>query len=208
MSKMHRIKLFSSALIVATLCAISSPVQAQHTDHVYDGWISAYQVADGSNFYMAKSFDDRSAGFWSHGYLIFEAQDVYFQSRKAPRYTQVTQLLNDFLAKNGADWTGDSWDDDLEWIIYAFVRGYEITGNTTYLNAAVNNWNAVYNRSWDSPRGGGIWEENNGRGSKCVDRCRSSAASQPYQFQVSTREQPSSSPPAPTPASNSRQLLP
>jgi hypothetical protein len=135
--------------------------QAQITDAVYTGWFSAYQVADGNNIYLGKSFADRSAGFWSQGYLIFEAQDAYFQNRSATRYTQITQLLNDFLAKNpSSTWTNDSWDDDLEWIIYAFIRGYEITGNTTYLNAAANNWNAVYARGWDTTNfaNGGIYE--------------------------------------------------
>jgi predicted alpha-1,6-mannanase (GH76 family) len=168
MSKTHRIKFLFLALLVAALSAASPRAEAQHTDDAYNGWISAYQVADGSNFYMAKSFADRTAGFWSQGYLIFEAQDAYFQSHKASRYAQVVQLLNDFLAKNGNDWNSDTWDDDLEWIIYAMIRGYEITGDTTYLTAAANNWNTVYNRGRDNTFGGGIWEENGGRDSKCV----------------------------------------
>jgi len=111
---------------------------------------------------------DRSSGDWSEGYLITEAEDAYFQKRDATRYGQVVQLLNDFLGKYTSDWTSDTWDDDLEWMILAFVRGYEITGNTTYLTAAENNWNAVYSRGWDSDLGGGIWENKANDSSKCV----------------------------------------
>ncbi|HEV2645401.1 MAG TPA: RICIN domain-containing protein [Acidobacteriaceae bacterium] len=169
MSKIRSMNFLFLALLIAALSVVSPSAQAQHTDSVYNGWISAYQVTDGSNFYLAKSFTDRSAGFWSQGYLIFEAQDAYFQSHKASRYAQVVQLLDDFLAKNPVSgWTNDTWDDDLEWIVYAYIRGYEITGNTTYLNAATSTWNAVYSRGRDNTFGGGIWEENGGRDSKCV----------------------------------------
>ncbi|HEV2645161.1 MAG TPA: RICIN domain-containing protein [Acidobacteriaceae bacterium] len=169
MSKLHQTRLLLLALLVAALSVISPAAQAQNTDAVYNGWISAYQVADGSNFYLAKSFNDRSDGFWSSGYLMFEAEDAYFQTHKATRYNQLVQLLNDFLARNPASgWTGDTWDDDLEWIIYAYIRGYEITGNTAYLNAAASNWNAVYSRGWDNTYNGGIWENLGDHTSKCT----------------------------------------
>ncbi|HEV2645162.1 MAG TPA: RICIN domain-containing protein [Acidobacteriaceae bacterium] len=164
-------KFLVPALVVAAVATVCPQTHAQtttRTDSAYNGWISAFKVTDGSNFFLAKSFSDRSAGNWSQGYLIFEAQDAYFQDRSASRYNDVVHLLNDFTAQHGTDWTADTWDDDLEWMIYAYVRGYEITGNSAYLTAAANNWNAVYNRGWDSTWGGGIWEENSGRTSKCV----------------------------------------
>ncbi|HEV2647257.1 MAG TPA: RICIN domain-containing protein [Acidobacteriaceae bacterium] len=171
MSKIHSPKFLFLALLIAAVGVLSPHAEAQQTprtDAVYNGWISAYQVADGSNFFIAKSLTDRSDGFWSEGYGIFEAEDAYFQDHSASRYTQIVQLLNDFLTKNGNNWGGDSWDDDLEWIIYAYIRGYQMTGNTAYLTAAANNWNLVYSRGWDSTFGGGIWEENSGRDSKCI----------------------------------------
>ncbi|HEV2645165.1 MAG TPA: RICIN domain-containing protein [Acidobacteriaceae bacterium] len=168
MLKIHRIHSLVFALLIAATGVLAPQARAQHTDAVYNGYISAYQVPDGSNFYIAKSLTNRADGFWGEGYDIFNLQDAYFQTRKASRYTQIVQLMNDFLGKNGNDWTGDSWDDDLEWIVYGFIRGYQITGNSAYLTAASNNWNAVYNRGWDSTFGGGIWEENSGRDSKCA----------------------------------------
>jgi hypothetical protein len=44
---------------------------------------------------------------------------------------------------NGSDWSWDSWNDDCAWAEIAFIRGYIITGNNTYLNAATQNWNMV-----------------------------------------------------------------
>ncbi len=38
---------------------------------------------------------------------------------------------------------------------------------TAYLNAAIESWNNVWNRGWDTTLGGGIWENQN-KGSKCV----------------------------------------
>jgi len=43
------------------------------------------------------------------------------------------------------------------WAGIAFVRGYQITGNTTFLNQAKYAFNRAYDRGWDSSLGGGIW---------------------------------------------------
>jgi hypothetical protein len=170
MSKIDRMKVGFFTLLILAGTALSPRVEAQqavNANAVYNGWVAAYQVPDGSNFFFAKSLQVRTGGDWSEGYLITEAEDAYFQNRSATRYTQITQLLDDFLNTYTSTWTSDTWDDDLEWMILAFVRGYEITGNTTYLTAAENNWNAVYSRGWDSTFGGGIWEDGVGS-SKCV----------------------------------------
>ncbi len=56
MSKIRSMKFIFLALLIASASILLPRAQAQHTDAVYNGWISAYQVTDGSNFYLAKSF--------------------------------------------------------------------------------------------------------------------------------------------------------
>ena len=90
-------------------------------------------------------------------------EDAYERNNAPDRKQLVADLLNTFIAneitpdreKNLA-W--DKWNDDLEWAIIALIRGYQITGNPAYRDAAVKNWNVVYARGWDNTYGGGIWE--------------------------------------------------
>ena len=40
----------------------------------------------------------------------------------------------------------------------AFARGHLITGSANFRNVAKNNWDAMYNRAWDTNfTGGGLW---------------------------------------------------
>lgn len=128
-------------------------------DSVYDGWIRAYLVKSGTQTYFTDGLFKRTrAFFWGQAYLITTAEDAYEAHPTAARKQQITDLLNTLLANESSDWKWDSWNDDVEWAIIACIRGYRITGNTAYLNAAANNWKMVWNRGWDTRFDGGIWE--------------------------------------------------
>ena len=49
----------------------------------------------------------------------------------------------------------------------AVLRGYQDTGNASWLATAETQWNNAYNRGWSNDGGGGIWEEMNSKFSKC-----------------------------------------
>lgn len=100
---------------------------------------------------------------WGQAYMITIVEDAYEKGRLAARKQLVSDLLNTFIANEitpatTKDLSWDSWNDDVQWAVIALIRGYQITGNTAYRDAAVKNWNMVYNRGWDSTYGGGIWE--------------------------------------------------
>ena len=125
----------------------------------YNGWLNAFLIRSGSQTYFCNSTTDRSrAFFWGQAYMITTVEDACDRNPTAERRQLVTDLLNTLLINETTDWTWDTWNDDVEWAVIACIRGYRITGNTAYLNAAANNWNMVYHRGWDSTFGGGIWE--------------------------------------------------
>jgi Glycosyl hydrolase family 76/Ricin-type beta-trefoil lectin domain-like len=101
-----------------------------------------YRVEDGSG---------TPTSFWQFAEQIEIAED-------AKNTTMVNQLCSGFTTHNGTDWSGNSYNDDLEWASIAFVRAYQMTGNSTYLTLAENGFNVAYNRGWDTTYGGGIWQ--------------------------------------------------
>jgi predicted alpha-1,6-mannanase (GH76 family) len=89
-------------------------------------------------------------------------EDVYLRTKSASHKTLITNLLNTFLQQNQGsgglyDWNWNDYNDDLQWAGIAFARGYQITGNVTFLNQAKYAFNRSYDRGWTTELGGGLW---------------------------------------------------
>jgi hypothetical protein len=137
-------------------------------DEVYNAFNSTFLVqSNGTTFYGNTLHDHSEAFMWGQASDIYVPEEYYARTRDPAALALITTLLNRFITANHEDWSWDSWNDDLEWGIIAFVRGYQITGNAKYLTIAESNWNLVYSRGWDDVDGGGIWE-NQDKFSKCA----------------------------------------
>jgi hypothetical protein len=163
---------------IAVLASVLAFATAGHTQNPgtvpdeaaasYTAFNSAFLVQTDGKVYYGNSVNDHGEAFmWGQASDIYIAEDYYDRTRDPVTLTLITQLLNEFIAKNGATWNWDTWNDDLDWGIIALVRGYQVTGNSTYLTAAEDNWKTVYDRGWDDVDGGGIWE-NQDKFSKCA----------------------------------------
>jgi len=139
-------------------------------DTVFQAWNNSFLVQNGSTAYYTnelKSIGTARAGTWIAALDIQVAQDEYERTHSPADRQLVNNLVTTFLADEGTDWTSDTWNDDIGWMTTTVLRGYQETGNTSWLNTAINQWNQVYNRGWSSAGGGGIWEEMNSKYSKC-----------------------------------------
>ena len=166
------------AAVGSTVLTLATPnAHAQNSANattVYNGYLSAYLVTtqvNGYNYplpYIAQSITDRDRLFmWAQAYVITGLEDNYDRTRSSTDFTLINNILTSFLAQDKTDLTWDSWNDDIEWACIALAHGYQQTGNSAFLSAAANNWNAVYNRGWSSTLGGGILEQQADT-SKCV----------------------------------------
>ena len=166
------------AAIGSTLVALATiNVQAQNGTNattVYNGYLKAYLVTtnvDGYTYplpYIAQSISNRDRAFmWQQAYMITALEDNYDRLHASGDLTLINNILTSFLAQDKTDLTWDAWNDDIEWACIALAHGYQQTGNSAFLSAAENNWNAVYNRGWTSTLGGGILEQQADT-SKCV----------------------------------------
>ena len=134
---------------------------------VFDGFCRAYLIR-GSNTFLSHSISDRgSEYFWGQGFCITSIIDAYERNPTADRKQIVSDLLNSFLNRETTNWTWNDWDDDIAWCLIPLSRGYLVTNNTRFLDAATLNWDYVYNRGWSGDVGGGIWERMD-KDSKCA----------------------------------------
>ena len=142
---------------------------------VYNAWNAAFLAqSDGTAYYTTTLHGSAPEGTWVGALDVEMAEDVCLRMRTPAQMQLVNDLLTTFLAQNDFDWSQDTWNDDLAWMTLAMLHGYQITGNTTFLNKAVSAWNIAYDRGWDTKYGGGgIWENmdnfvhGDGRADKC-----------------------------------------
>ncbi|TDW48130.1 putative secreted protein (Por secretion system target) [Flavobacterium sp. 270] len=151
-------------LILSPLCS-HAQIPNPNADTVYNGWRDAFLINSGDGNktpYFCQTLANRErAFFWQQAYLITTVEDAYFRSPSDERKQFISDLLTKLIAQDLTVWTWDSWNDDLQWAMIACIRGYQITGNTTFRDVAVDNWYRVFDRGWDNTFNGGIWEDNN-----------------------------------------------
>ena len=158
------------ALIAGSL---RTGANAQEADAAFDAFNASFLVQTSTRTYYAQTIASLNLGtapqgLWGGALDIAVAEDVYERTHSTDTRNLIISLLNSFEAINGTDWSYDGWDDDLGWMINPFLRGYQITGISSYLTIAETNWNTAYNRGWDTTAdGGGIWE-NTDHFSKCA----------------------------------------
>jgi hypothetical protein len=110
-----------------------------------------YMPSTSQAYYISIQGANAPASFWQSAEEIEIAEDAQDTNR-------VILLCAGFIQNNGTDWSGNTFNDDLEWASIAFSRAYRMTGNNTYLTLAENGFNVAYNRGWDTTYGGGIWQ--------------------------------------------------
>lgn len=183
---MFRCRLTAMAIIVLGFF-ISNRVQAQsEAAPAYSAYNSAFLVQNGGQTYYAStltSVGTTPQGEWQQALDIQVALDVYQYTHAQADRNFAISLLNSLAYYNGpgslyGNWQTDGWDDNLAWMVNVFLRGYELTGISSYLTEAEAGWNNGYNQGWDTTvAGGGLWEETPQDSSKCA------LSNDPYVFE-------------------------
>ncbi len=154
--------------VSALSLAAALPLHASTTvdaDTLTNAYNSAFFSLSGSNGSYANDTTGGGMGFWTGAEEIEMLEDAYDRSNSSTYKTMITELINGFVAKNGSNWSGNKFNDDILWAVIACSRGYQITGNTTFKSLAKTNFDVVYSRGYDTVLGGGIWW-NTDKGSK------------------------------------------
>ena len=150
-------------LAILLVFGVAHPLHAQWTTADAQSAFSSYNNAfyfnpSGNNYdYRSQQGATGTSGFWVGAEEIEIALDAYAQNPTPAGVTMINQLCNGFVAQFSSNWSGDTYDDDLMWATIAFIRAYNATGNTTWLNDAETNFATVWSRGYDTTFGGGIW---------------------------------------------------
>ncbi|KAI4138536.1 MAG: hypothetical protein L6R39_006736 [Caloplaca ligustica] len=131
-------------------------------DTMYDAFNRVFLTRSGDDvFYKAAINKTEKDGTWSASLDILGAQDAYERTGDPQKKILLDQLLTTWLKFTPPPWSWDGWNDDIGWFTLALIRGYQMTGNARFLEAAKYGFDYAFGRGWDKQyNGGGIWEEN------------------------------------------------
>ncbi len=128
-----------------------------------NGFTSSCMYSSGSTAYFWNSISKtKKDSNWGAALEIEGVEDAYEISGNLSQQTLINNLLTTFLSSITPlnTWSSDPWNDDIGWMCIVMIRGYQMTGNTAFLNAAESGFNMAFARGWSSAaNGGGIWEE-------------------------------------------------
>lgn len=127
-------------------------------DKVFDAWQRSYNVVSVKGY------------FWDNAEMMEVVLDA-LEVTKDPKYkTLFEAMYQNFIAKNGADWQGNNYNDDIAWAVLFNVRGYLLTGNSAYLAKARDQFDKMFARAFTNTYGGGlIWYQTKTSKNACIN---------------------------------------
>lgn len=119
---------------------------------------SATAIADKvlSAWYTAYNMGSYEGHFWDNAEMIEIVLDA-LEVTKDPKYkTMFDAMYKNFIEKNGTDWQGNKYNDDIAWAVLFSVRGYLLTGNIAYRENAKEQFDKMWARAFSNTYGGGL----------------------------------------------------
>jgi predicted alpha-1,6-mannanase (GH76 family) len=156
----RRIPACARTLLVLTASCSAWSAQAFTTadaDTLFEAHAKAfYQEKDGRAWHT-KSTDEGKADFWTRAEQMEMVLDAYERTRKARQMEMFTALFRGFVADHGATWAHNQFNDDIMWMVIACARGYLLSIDAEFLEAARTNFDLCYARAASPDLGGGLW---------------------------------------------------
>ena len=99
-----------------------------------------------------------SGGWWGDAEMFETILDAFETTGDRTYQSYFQQLYANFCHRNGTDWSGNEYNDDITWMVLACVRAYKYFGTTDYLNKAKDNYDRMYRRALQT-YGTLIWKQ-------------------------------------------------
>lgn len=107
-----------------------------------------------------------STGWWNAANCMEAVENAVFANNSRQYLTVVS---NTFAQNSGGDFLDNYYDDD-GWWANAWIRAFDETGNTAYLNMAQTIFNNMIN-GWDDHCGGGLWWNTSETNKGSIENC-------------------------------------
>ena len=95
--------------------------------------------------------------FWKQAEMLEMVEDAYARSGNRTYLRMIGQLRAGIVARFGTDWLHDKYNDDVMWMVIAFLRAYRLTGDRSYRAQARWTFDRVWTRAYSADLGGGLW---------------------------------------------------
>jgi predicted alpha-1,6-mannanase (GH76 family) len=127
-------------------------------DKVFAAWYTSYNI------------ESVKGNFWDNAEMMEAVLDALEVTKDAKYKTMFEVMYRNFIEKNGADWQGNKYNDDIAWAVLFSVRGYLLTGNTAYREKAKDQFDKMYARAFTNSYGGGlIWYQTKTSKNSCIN---------------------------------------
>ena len=121
--------------------AVPAAYDASVRDAIMDGFLGQY-------YHDANTGHVLGGGGWWGDAEMFETILDAFATTGDLRYKEIFhELYVNFLQRNGQDWSGNDFNDDITWMVLACIRAYKYFGVADYLAKAKDNYTRMYNRA-------------------------------------------------------------
>ncbi len=139
--------------------AAARGVTPARADAAMDAFDRAFYVEQaGRGFFRTSTASTHYAAFWRTAEMIEMVEDAADRSGNPVYGRMVAELARGAALRWGGNWTVNRrYNDDVMWMVLAFVRASTITGDGHLRDVAKRNFDAVFARAWSSDFGGGLW---------------------------------------------------
>ncbi|MBB5395294.1 glycoside hydrolase family 76 protein [Mucilaginibacter sp. AK015] len=132
-----------------------------------------YYYNPSKKLYYSTTSQDGLAAIWTQAIYWDMAMNVY-ERTKGPAQLA---MVNDMYQGGFNQYDGYNWDntttwfiyDDMMWWVMALARANQLTGKPEYLQKAIAGFNRVWNRSYDSVKGGMFWDFQHSGKNACIN---------------------------------------
>jgi predicted alpha-1,6-mannanase (GH76 family) len=139
-------------------------------DSVFTAYNRSFYFTEGTNGFFHQTTAGGKTWFWERAGQLEMVLDVYDRTTNPACLTIFSNVFNGFLTDHGATWEKNEFNDDIMWMVIACARGYELTGNPAWRDAAKNNFDLCYARASSTNLGGGLWWKTSNRSKNaCVN---------------------------------------
>jgi predicted alpha-1,6-mannanase (GH76 family) len=128
-----------------------------------------YECKDGCAWFKETNGGGK-VSFWMRAEQMEMELDAYERTTNAHQLALFTNLFQGFIADHGTNWSRNEYNDDIMWMVIACARGYLLSGNPAFRDAARSNFDACFARAWSADLGGGLWWKTDNRSKNaCVN---------------------------------------
>lgn len=110
-------------------------------DAIIDGFVGQYYHKASTGYVLG------GGGWWGDAEMFETILDAFITTGDIRYKEMFDELYIDFTRRNGTDWSGNQYNDDITWMVLATARAYRYFGKTTYKTVATDNYKRMYNRA-------------------------------------------------------------